>query len=157
MTPLASTRVALSFALLGLLAISCGGGVDASSPVLLGALDPDLLVNARSLVFTFSTTQTCADLVDLSPAEMGSALEDAQENAPLQRLDASASEHVFGKVDPDVPIAYFVLASVRAELDPQDGLSALTGSVFAFGCRDFLAPSGSRHDLPITLFPIGLR
>ena len=136
---------------------SCVGAVDASSPVLLGALDPTLLAGARSLVFSFSQTQTCADLVDRSPAQIGEALAAAEENAPLQILDATSDEHVFGKVDPDVPTAYFVLASTRSDFDQRVAFDDLAGTVFAVGCRDFAAPSGTRHDLPLTLFPVGLR
>lgn len=133
------------------------GAVDANSPVVLGAVDPDLVAKARTLVFSFSNTQTCADLVDLSPSEIGEVLEAAQENAPLQILDPTTEEHVFGKVDPNIPIAYFVLASVRTDFGQRVAFSDLSGSVFAMGCRDFAAPSGTRHDLPLTLFPIGLR
>ena len=147
---------AVSSAVVALL-MSCGGGVDVSSPVLLGALDPDLLAKARTLVFSFSKTQQCAELVDLSPAQIGDLLEAAAENAPLQILDPTTTEHVFGKVDPNVPIAYFVLASVRTDFGQRVAFSDLAGSVFAMGCRDFSAPSGTRHDLPLSLFPIGLR
>lgn len=139
------------------LLMSCGSAVEGSSPVILGALDPELLTKARTLVFSFSKTQTCADLVDLSPTEIGAALEAAAENAPLQILDPTTSEHVFGKVDPNIPIAYFVLASVRTDFGQRVAFSDLAGTVFAIGCRDFSAPSGTRHDLPMTLFPIGLR
>ena len=142
---------------LALLVTSCAGAVEMSSPILLGASEADLLTKARSLVFSLSTTRTCADLVDLSPSQIDSALAEAGEDAPVQVLSAPSSEHVFGKVDPTVPIAYFVLASAKTVADAPLALSDLAGSVFAIGCRDFQAPSGSKHDLPITLFPLGLR
>lgn len=136
---------------------SCApGAVDADSPVLLGAMDPELVEKAKTLVFSFSSTQSCADLVDLSPAQIGDLLVDAEENAPLQILDPASEEHVFGKVQPNVPIAYFVLASV-SDFGQRVAFEDLSGTVFAMACRDFAAPSGTRHDLPLTLFPIGLR
>jgi hypothetical protein len=133
------------------------GGVDANSPVILGAIDPALVQKAKTLVFSFSNTQTCADLVDLSPTQIGDVLREVEENAPLQILDPTTEEHVFGKVTPDVPIAYFVLASVKTDFGQRVSFENLAGTVFAMGCRDFTAPSGTRHDLPLTLFPIGLR
>ena len=108
-------------------------------------------------MFSFSKTQTCVDLVDLSPAAIGDVLEAAAENAPLQILDPATVEHVFGKVQPNVPIAYFVLASARTDVGDNVAFGDLTGTVFAMACRDFAAPSGTRHDLPLTLFPVGLR
>lgn len=153
------TRTPRAFVLVTLASIaSCGPGfADANSPVILGAMDPELVSKAKTLVFSFSNTQTCADLVDLSPAQIGDLLEGADENAPLQILDPSTEEHVFGKVDPDVTIAYFVLASVKTDFGQRVAFEDLSGTVFAMGCRDFTAPSGTRHDLPLTLFPIGLR
>lgn len=135
------------------------GFIDASpsSPVVLAAIDPDLVLKAKTLVFSFSRTQTCADLVDLSPAQIGALLEEAEENAPLQILGPTTDEHVFGKVEPDVPIAYFVLSSVKTDFGQRVAFEDLAGTVFAMGCRDFAAPSGTRHDLPLTLFPVGLR
>ena len=148
-------RILLSVAVLVATA-SCGGGVfDADSPVALGAIDPDLITNAQALIFSFSTTKTCKDLVDLGPEEIGTLL--APEGAPLQILPPDSVDHVFGKVPPDKPIAYFVLASSRANLNQRVEFAQFKGSVFAVGCRDFSAPSGTRHDLPITLFPVGLR
>ena len=138
-----------------LMATSCGGAVDGSAPVVFG--DLELLSKARTLVFSFAKTQTCANLVDLSPVEIGTLLENAQENAPLQLLDATATEHVFGKVDPNTATAYFVLASTRADFGKRVAFSDLSGTVFAMGCRDFSAAAGTRQDLAISLFPIGLR
>jgi len=136
-------------------ASGCVGVVDADSPVSLGALDPDLIANAQTLIFSFSTTKTCKDIVDKSPTEIQSLL--APEGAPLQILTPQQDEHVFGKVPPDVPIAYFVLASSSQSTNQRVEFEQFQGSVFAVGCRDFSAPSGTRHDLPLTLFPTGLR
>lgn len=149
-------RALIISASLALLA-GCSGVIEGSSPVLLAALDPDLLREADTLLFSFSKTQTCSDLVDRSPAEISALLEDAEENAPLQPIEPTAPEHVFGRVEPNVPTAYFVLASAKTDLGPRLAFADFTNTVFAFGCRDFAAPSGTRHDLPITLFPIGLR
>ena len=69
------------------------------------------------------------------------ALLAAEENAPLQILSPNISEHVFGKVDPNVPIAYFVLASVKTDFGQRVAFEDLSGTVFAMACRDFTAPS----------------
>ncbi|HEY4221708.1 MAG TPA: hypothetical protein VGO62_10200 [Myxococcota bacterium] len=139
------------------LSASCAGAVldsgDGSSS--LAATDPALIENARSLIFSFSTKKTCADLVDLGPAEIAAAL--ASEAAPSQIIAPTEEFHVFGKVPPNTPIAYFVLASSSPKPAAPVGLETFRGSVFAMGCRDFNAPSGTRHDLPLTMFPVGLR
>lgn len=138
------------------LACACGGAfVDGDMPVSLAAQDATLVQSTRTFIFSFSQTKTCADLVDLGPNEIADTL--APEGAPLQILDPALNEHVFGKVPPDVPIAYFVLASSTTSPNPRVQFGDFGNSVFAIGCRDFSAPSGTRHDLPLTLFPLGLR
>ncbi len=148
--PLATVVVALAASAGG-----CAGAALDAGPVSLASKDQALLDNASALIFSFSTAHTCADLVDLPPSAIGELL--APEGAPLQILDANAADHVFGKVPPDVPIAYFVLASSQATDNQRVAFDQFTGTVFAVGCRDFSAPSGTRHDLPLTLFPVGLR
>lgn len=144
------------FALAVLALSSCGGaGLDADSPVSLAAADPAILSNAATLIFSFSKNHTCKELVDLGPAEIGALI--APEGAPLQLLERSSREHVFGKVDPGIPIAFFVLASTKVDANAHVDLGQFRGSVFAMGCRDFAAASGTRHDLPLTLFSVGLR
>lgn len=133
----------------------CAPGIDANNPVSLSAFDPELLVDTKTFVFSFSTTKTCADLMDLAPDALDEAL--AAEEAPLQLLAPGVDEHVFGKVTPDVPIAYFVLASAKGDLGQLVQLRDFKGTVFAMGCRDLTVRSGTRQDLPITLFPVGLR
>lgn len=137
---------------------ACGGGLDASSPIAVGAIDPTLLQAVKTFVFSFSTAKSCEDLVNLSPAELERAL--AAENPPLQVVvpGVDGSEHVFGKVIPNQPTAYFALASI-ANLSRQElaGFAALKGTVIAFGCRDLAATPGARQDLPLTLFPVGIR
>ena len=134
----------------------CSGGfINADSPVALGAFDPELINKAQTLIVSFSTTKTCKDIVDKSPTEIQGLLE--PEGAPLQILTPDRDEHVFGKVPPDAPIAYFVLASASQSTNQRVEFDQFQGSVFAVGCRDFSAPSGTRHDLPLTLFPTGLR
>lgn len=133
----------------------CGPRIDANNPVSLSAFDPELLVDTKTFVFSFSTTKTCADLMDLAPDALDDAL--ASEQAPLQLLAPGVDEHVFGKVTPDVPIAYFVLASAKGDLGQLVQLRDFKGTVFAMGCRDLTVRSGTRQDLPITLFPVGLR
>lgn len=135
-----------------------GAVVGGDGPLTLAAVDPALLENARLLVFSFSTTRACADLVDRSPSGMGALLEG--EDVPLQAVEPEDEvNHVFGDVPPDAPVAFLVLASsaARDELDQRIELADLTGTVFGVGCRDYRAVAGSRVDLPLTLFPVGLR
>ncbi len=137
----------------------CRGAVlGGDGPMTLAAVDPDLLETARLLVFSFSATRTCSELVDLPPNGIGEAL--AGENVPLQPVDNDGDvSHVFGDVPPSTPIAFLVLASSkdRGELGQPFALADLSGSVFAMACRDYQATAGARTDLPMTLFPVGLR
>jgi len=128
------------------------------SRISLGAVDPSLVESTKLFVFSFSTTRTCADLINLDPGQIGGEVE--AERAPLQPLEPGGEiEHVFGNVAPNVPIAFFVLSSSteRGDLGQRIEFADLNGSVFAMACRDFNAPSGTRSDLPMTLFPVGLR
>jgi hypothetical protein len=149
---------------LALLALAgCNVDVDTYGPITLAATDPALLERGKMFVFSFSSTNRCGDLVNLDPAGIAAAVAAEQPPAPLQALEprsGEAVEHVFGNVPPNVEVAFFVLASAlgRADLPQQRvTIAALQGSVFAIGCRDFTAPSGTRHDLPLSLFPVGLR
>lgn len=147
-----------ALALAPLLGGCVGGVLEGQGPVTLAAVDPSLLETAQLLVFSFSTTQPCEELVDLAPAEIGAAL--ADENAPLQPLEnRQGTSHVFGDVPAGVPLAFFVLASAatRGELGQRIDFADLGGTVFAMACRDFEAAGGTRNDLPLTLFPVGLR
>ena len=142
--------------------IACAPQADfdvGDSRISLSAVDPTLVPSTKLFVFSFSTTRTCADLMDLDPAAIGAEVE--AERAPLQPLEpgGDAVEHVFGNVAPNVPIAFFVLSSStsRGDLGQRIDFADLNGSVFAMACKDFNAPSGTRSDLPMTLFPVGLR
>ena len=147
--------VALACALSG-----CAGAAfdTADGSLGLAATDPSIVTDAATIIFSFSTTKACKDLVDLGPVEIGTLL--APEGAPLQTEPAHSSEasaHVFGRVPPGKSIAYFVLASSRANAPERVSFADFKGTVFAIACRDFNADSGTRHDLPMTLFPVGLR
>jgi hypothetical protein len=156
MTARAPAPIVAAFLTAASLAVSaCGPGPSSHSPVTLQAFDPELLTDARTLVFSFSTTRVCADLMDLAPDALGELLQD--EEPPLQLLDGASQEHVFGKVTPDVPIAYFVLASARSDFGQAVALRDLKGTVFGMACRELEVKSGTRQDLPMTLFPVGLR
>jgi hypothetical protein len=138
----------------------CAGAVfdTADGSLGLAATDPSIVADAATIIFSFSTTKACKDLVDLGPGDLATEL--APEAAPLQTEPAhskDAQAHVFGRVPPDKAIAYFVLASSRANAPERVGFADFKGTVFAMACRDFTAGSGTRHDLPLTLFPIGLR
>jgi hypothetical protein len=146
--------LSLAAALVGL-SSSCGPDIGAGSPMTLSALDPELLTGAQKLIFSFSTTKGCKDLMDLDPAAIGELL--ADENPPLQLVSPSVEEHVFGKVEPNERVAYFVLASSKSDFGQRVEFAELKGTVFAMGCRELEATSGKRHDLPLTLFPVGLR
>lgn len=135
-----------------------GGAVSAATDeqVVLQALDPELLSEVESFVFSFSKTRTCAQLVDLGPEQIGALLED--ERPPIQVLPGGATaEHVFGLVEPGVPVAYFVFASSRPAANERLALADFAGTVFAMGCTDHSAQAGTRRDLPLQLFPVGLR
>lgn len=137
----------------------CRGAVMAGDgPMTLAAVDPDLLESARVLLFFFTASKTCADLVELSPAGMGDLLagEDFSQQAVENDDDV---HHVFGDVPADSPVAFMVLASSasRDQLGQRIELADLSGTVFALACRDHLATGGTRVDLPLTLFPVGLR
>jgi hypothetical protein len=132
-----------------------GGALDGTS---LTATDQALFDEAATLVFSFSSDAKCADLVNADPKGIGDQLQ----GAPLQLVDLErepSDSYTFGKVPPNEDIAYLVLLSSRSktELGDHAQFSSLKGSVFAIGCRDFNAASGTRHDLPITVFPSGLR
>ncbi len=153
-----NTRFALATCALLALGACRGAVVSGDGPLSLAAVDPALLENARLLVFSFSTMHTCADLVDRSPGSMGQRL--AGEDAPVQAVDNDgAVSHVFGDVPADEPAAFIVLASsaARDELGERVELGDLSGTAFAVGCRDYRAQAGTRVDLPLTLFPVGLR
>lgn len=153
-TPLLAA--ALGVALTG---AACQGGVESGDgPLSLAAVDPDLLARASLLIFSFATTAACADIVDASPSQIGAAL--AAENAPLQPVENGPDvSHVFGDVPPDTPVSFLVLATSanRAQLGARIDFADLSGTVFGVGCRDLEAPGGTRHDLLMTLFPVGLR
>lgn len=151
-------RLAWTLALAALLGGCQGGVLVGDGPMTLAAVDPDLLETARLLVFSFSTTQPCAELVDRSPTAIGEAL--AGEDAPLQPVENSGEvSHVFGDVPPGTPVAFLVLASAanRDELGQRIDFMDLSGTVFGVACRDYQPAGGTRNDLPMTLFPVGLR
>jgi hypothetical protein len=148
----------LACALGAVCSAACGGAVIEGAGI--GAEDASLLAEASTLVFSFSSKAKCKDLVDLNPSGIGDKLQ----GAPLQLVDLTDDEaddpsYTFGKVPPDEEIAYLVLLSAKekGELGDRAQFSSLDESVFAIGCRDFAAQSGTRHDLPITVFAAGLR
>lgn len=156
---MSASRAGAALCLLTALAAGCQGAVlEGDGPLTLAAVDPELLENARLLAFSFSTTTACAELVDRSPGGIGEALDD--EDAPLQAVKVGdATSHVFGDVPAGVPVAFLVLASAadRDALGARIDFADLSGSVFGVACRDYRAEGGTRHDLPLTLFPVGLR
>jgi hypothetical protein len=139
--------------------VACGGGIEGGAgPRALAAVDPGLLAEARLFVFSFARGSSCADLVDRSPSEIGDAL--SGEDAPLQPVEnGDEVSHAFGDVPTDAPVAFFVLASsaARDELGQRVDFADLSGTVFGIACRDYQPTSGARVDLPMTLFPVGLR
>lgn len=152
------TRAWPLLALMSVLGGCRGAVLGGDGPMTLAAIDPELLETARLLVFSFSTTTGCADLVDMAPSEIGEAL--AGEEAPLQPVEnAGEVSHVFGDVPPGQPVAFLVLASAaeRDDLGQRIDFADLSGTVIAMACRDYQAEGGTRYDLPMTLFPVGLR
>lgn len=150
---------------------SCGSGVvDGVGGMRLAIVDPALLLESQALVFTFSQTRTCADLINLSPAAIGAALAQ-EEGLAVQKLplvagfgdvdrdgigDDRAVAHTFGEVPPNVSAAFLVLA-VTQEPPDDFAFADLAGTSIAIGCRDLVPRPGKRHDLPLALFPSGLR
>lgn len=130
----------------------CAGGVAGG---MVGAEDAALLGEARTLIFSFSSDATCADLVNEDPAGIGDKLG----GAPLQLVDPEEESYTFGKVPANTDVAYLVLVSAasKAELGNRPQFDSLEGTVFGIGCRDLNAASGTRQDLPITVFASGLR
>jgi hypothetical protein len=130
----------------------CSGGVAAG---MIGAEDAALLEEARTLIFSFSSDASCADLVNEDPAGIGDKLG----GAPLQLVDPDEESYTFGKVPANTDVAYLVLVSAasKAELGNRPQFDTLEGTVFGIGCRDLNAASGTRQDLPITVFAAGLR
>ena len=137
---------------------SCGSGVvNGVGGMRLAIVDPALLLESQALVFTFSQTRTCADLINLSPAAIGAALAEEEELA-IQKLplvaglgdvdrdgigDDRAVAHTFGEVPPNVSAAFLVLAVTQ---EPPDA--------FAF---QHVLPNGTRVDCMLTLpAPTGL-
>lgn len=150
--------VASAVLVVGALGACQGGVIEGEGPITLAAVDPALLENARLLMFSFSVTTSCEGLIDLSPSGIGEAL--AAEDPPRQPADNDGEvSHVFGDVPANVPIAFLVLASSaeREQLGQRVDFADLTGTVFGIACRDYQATPGTRYDLPMTLFPVGLR
>ena len=145
-------RASLGLCVLALGAAACGGSVGGG---MVAAEDAALLEDAETLVFSFSSEAACEDLVDEDPAGIGDKLG----GAPLQLVDPDEESYTFGKVPANTDVAYLVLvsAATKAELGNRPQFESLAGTVFGIGCRDLNAASGSRQDLPITVFAAGLR
>jgi hypothetical protein len=136
---------------------ACGPIVDvAGEPLALASTDPGLLDAAGTLAFTFTTGQTCVQVLASTPSQIATA---QQADAPLQvvrvRDDAEVVQHTFGQVASNTDSAFVVLASTL-EAPPQN-LAEFEDTVFAMGCRDFSSEPGKKQDLPLAIFPAGLR
>ena len=158
--------LSLSFSLVG-----CGVDVDAFGPARLSATDPALIESAGAVIFTFSSTTGCSELVDAAVADLvdaiGSEPEPSVQRIPMLRgqvdpdrggpkgFDDVDAAHTFAAVPAGVPVALVALAVDR---DPGDGFSLVdvTGTVFASACRDVSFEPGKRVEVPLVLAPAGL-
>jgi hypothetical protein len=122
---------------------------------MVGAEDQALLDEAGTLVFSFASGVKCADLIDEDPKGIGDVLG----GAPLQLVDPAKESYTFGKVPANEDVAYLVLVSsaLKADLGNRPQFESFEGTVFGIGCRDLKAESGTRQELPITVFAAGLR
>ncbi len=154
----------------------CGVDVDTVGPTRLAESEPGLLNSARALVFTFSSTAACAELVDASAEAIDDILNDEggedANRAAIQRIPMlrgkvddrrgaaefvdDDAKHTFGKVPSGVPVALLALA---LDEDPtaEFAVADLKGSIFAVACRNVVLEPGERVQVPLVLAPAGLR
>ena len=153
------------------LVAGCGVDVDAFGPARLSATDPALLDSAGAMVFTFSSTAGCANLIDAPVADVVDAV-DREPEPSVQRIpmlrgqvdpdrggpagfDDVDAAHTFSTVPASVPVALLALA---VDQDPGDGfaLADVAGHVFARACREVTFEPGKRVEIPLVLAPAGL-
>lgn len=125
----------------------------------IAATDPALLETIRSLSFLFfddaEEENGCGTLVDLDAVQL-----DARGPVSHQGINVSdRTEHAFGAITGPGRRAFMILGSVRplAMAEQADPLPLLPGTIVAIGCRELDVVEGTRFNVPIVLFPAGLR
>jgi hypothetical protein len=147
------------------LASACQGDPAAVIDVGAGTLrlpltDPALLERVPSLItlmyLNLEGINPCAELVDASVAELV-----ARSPSARQVIDLGAtSRHAFGNIGAGGAYSFVLLGSTKppeALVNQTDVLAAASGSVVAVGCEEVFVRQHHRFDVPITLFPAGLR
>jgi hypothetical protein len=158
-----SLVVAVGLVVLAIVGAACGPppttvDVDGQTTEI-AATDPELLDAIESLSFLFyndaDAENGCGALVDLDAVE----LDDRQPVSHQGINVADRTEHAFGAITGAGRRAFVVLGSVRplAMAEQADPLPLLPGTIVAVGCRELDVVEGTRFNLPVVLFPAGLR
>lgn len=138
----------------------------------LALTDPALVAPLQSFIalmyFNPDGLNACADLVDAS-------LEELKERGPLASQvvalegEGSSDQHAFGNVGENGVHSFLLLGSRKPKghlrfpiegangVETSDPLVEGAGSVIAIGCEEVDVRQYQRFDVPISLFPAGLR
>lgn len=128
----------------------------------LSVTDPALLDEIRSLVAVMYFNPNEQNPCRLLLAEDLSSLA-ARDPLASQAFDAHPAEddaagHTFGNVGASGPYTFLLLGSTRSRAElAAPPLASAMGSVIAMGCEEIEVLQGSRYDLRLTLFPVGLK
>lgn len=149
---------------LGLLTTGCLAPIELhdGSQVQLAVTDPEIVDELESLIavmyFDPNGANACADLVDDDLDGLVERGPRANQAVPARPGEDGGGEHAFGNVGAGGPHSFLLLGSVRpvAELG-REPLANARGSVIAVGCEELEVLQNRRYDLPVTLFPAGLR
>lgn len=157
--------------LLALTALALGLATSCEAPTLheidLGAgtlrlplTDPALVGELGSVItlmyLNLGGMNPCADLVDASVDQLAERGPSARQAIDL----SSSSHHAFGNIGAGGDYSFLLLGSTKphgAIASQPDLLAAARGSVVAMGCEEVYVRQNYRFDVPITLFPAGLR
>lgn len=144
-----------------------------ASQARLAVTSPGLIEPLKSFValmyFNPDGAASCADLVDASLLDLDTRAPIASQVISLEG-DGKSDEHAFGNVGESGPHSFLLLGSLKPkgllkfEVEGPDGeptsSNALVegqGSVIAIGCEEVDVRQYQRFDVPISLFPAGLR
>jgi hypothetical protein len=128
----------------------------------LAATAPELIDEMQSVVavvfYNFGGENACAELVDAPLDDIAAREPFARQAVPLE--DTVGLGHTFGNIGASGDYSFLLLGSFRetgALLAGADPILAARGSVIAIGCEEQRVLQNYRYDLPITLFPAGVR
>lgn len=139
----------------------------------LALTDPALVRPLKSFValmyFNPDGLNACADLVDADLAELRDRGPLASQVVALEG-EGKSGEHAFGNVGESGVHSFLLLGSLKpkgllkfalegenGEPQSSDPLVECAGSVIAVGCEEVDVRQYQRFDVPISLFPAGLR